>query len=392
MQNIFERESRYFSYLKQDLPAHEQASFFTRDYRLQATNPVHGITAPAADRAELNAQIKAAFNAVAAEPGSKPILMGAIPFDTSKPSSLFVYKNHEKHLHGLGGDDHQYNSVVKPIDIEKIVRVIDESAFHQSVEAALKSITCGELEKVVLSQAQYLQFKSEPDTDLLLQHLRGCNPSAYVFSVPVDSESAFLGASPELLLSKRNKQVVSNPLAGSIPRSQDREVDLAKSTALKKSEKDNYEHRFVVDSIAQQIARHCVELTVSEYPHVLATNTMLHLSSTVKGYLRSDAPDALNIALDLHPTPAICGTPTDVAKDFILQNEGYDRGLYTGLVGWMDAEGNGDWAVSIRCGLLTKRRLNVFAGAGVVVGSDPKAEWIETESKLKTLMNIFSFQ
>lgn len=391
MQSIAENKAMDFSHSKQEPSIQEQASFLTRDYRLLASNPIHSIRVPAANRAELNTQIKAAFKSAGNIPGCNPILVGAIPFDTQKPSSLFVYRDHEKHVHSTSAD-YQQSQKANRVDIEKIVRVVDEAAFQQTVNAALKSITCGELEKVVLSQSQSLQFKSELDTHLLLQHLRGYNPNAYVFSVPVGLDSVFLGASPELLLSKRDRKVVSNPLAGSIPRSQDTSVDQVKSNALRKSVKDNYEHRIVVDSIAQKIAHHCVELAISEYPHVLATNTMLHLSSTVRGYLRSEAPDALNIALDLHPTPAICGTPTAAAKDFILQNEGYDRGFYAGLVGWMDAHGNGDWAVSIRCGQLTNRQLNVFAGAGVVVGSDPQAEWIETESKLKTLMNIFSLQ
>lgn len=391
MQSIAENKAMDFSHGKQEPTIQEQASFLTRDYRLLASNPIHSIRVPAANRAELNTQIKAAFKSAGNMPGCNPILVGAIPFDTQKPSSLFVYRDHEKHVHSTSAD-YQKGQKANRVDIEKIVRVVDEAAFQQTVNAALKSITCGELEKVVLSQSQSLQFKSELDTHLLLQHLRRYNPNAYVFSVPVGLDSVFLGASPELLLSKRDRKVVSNPLAGSIPRSQDNSVDQVKSNALRKSVKDNYEHRIVVDSIAQKIAHHCVELAISEYPHVLATNTMLHLSSTVRGYLRSEAPDALNIALDLHPTPAICGTPTAAAKDFILQNEGYDRGFYAGLVGWMDAHGNGDWAVSIRCGQLTNRQLNVFAGAGVVVGSDPQAEWIETESKLKTLMNIFSLQ
>ncbi len=391
MQNFAENTAMDFSYSNRESSAQDQASFLTRDYRLVATNPLHSIRIPAANRAELNAQIKAAFKSLANRSGSSPILVGAIPFDTQQPSSLFVYGDHEKHKHAAG-ESHPASQSATPVDIEKVVRVVDEASFQKTVKAALESIASGELEKVVLSQAQSLRFKCEPDTNLLLQHLRGYNPNAYVFSVPTDSDSVFLGASPELLLSKLDRKVISNPLAGSIPRSPDNEINHAKSSALRNSIKDNYEHRFVVDNIAQKIAHHCVELAISEYPHVLTTNTMLHLSSMVRGYLRSEAPDALNIALDLHPTPAICGTPTEAAKDFILQHEGYDRGFYAGLVGWMDADGNGDWAVSIRCGLLTKRQLNVFAGAGVVAGSDPQTEWVETESKLKTLMNIFSLQ
>lgn len=117
---------------------------------------------------------------------------------------------------------------------------------------------------------------------------------------------------------------------------------------------------------------------------------MLHLSSIFTGQLRQGAADALNLALDLHPTPAVCGTPTDLAKNFIIENENYDRHYYTGLVGWMDSKGNGEWVVTIRCGLLFDNRMTLYAGAGIVKGSDADAEWHETESKLQTILGAFS--
>ncbi|HFF5122415.1 acinetobactin biosynthesis isochorismate synthase BasJ, partial [Acinetobacter baumannii] len=246
------------------------------------------------------------------------------------------------------------------------------------------------VEKVVLSQAVEYEFNRHQEPENLLAALLKQNPNAYNFVIPVEHNNYILGASPELLLSKQGRIVTSNPLAGSRPKSKISEKNFVSQQELNHSEKDQHEHRIVVENIIRNLATHCVELKVSEFPDILETSTMLHLSSEFQGVLKQQAPDALNLALELHPTPAVCGSPTHVAKQFILDHEGYDRHYYTGLVGWMDAEGNGEWVVTIRCGLLSENKMRLYAGAGIVEGSDAEAEWLETEAKMQTMLNILN--
>ncbi|MGO2011594.1 isochorismate synthase [Pseudoalteromonas sp.] len=296
-----------------------------------------------------------------------------------------------------------YNSYVKePRDafIEQVTsdnfaiknktRITSETHFKKSVSSALSAFDHLTIEKIVLSQSLEVEFEHPQPPLRMARHLMNKNPHAYTFAIPVANGHVLLGASPELLLSRQGNQVVSNPLAGSARRTNDEQLNSKNAENLQQSSKDNYEHRFVVDNIARNLAPHCCHLSISEQPHILETSSMLHLSSIFTGQLRQGAADALNLALDLHPTPAVCGTPTDLAKNFIIENENYDRHYYTGLVGWMDSKGNGEWVVTIRCGLLFDNRMTLYAGAGIVKGSDADAEWHETESKLQTILGAFS--
>ncbi len=155
------------------------------------------------------------------------------------------------------------------------------------------------------------------------------------------------------------------------------------------SAKDRTEHRYVVDAVRAALAGHCSHLSVPDVPSVIRTPTMLHLSTELTGELADPTVSSLRLAHALHPTPAVCGTPTDLARDAIARLEGYARNWYSGMVGWMDSRGNGEWALSIRCGLVQGRRLRLYAGAGVVADSDPAAEWEETAAKLTTMLNLF---
>ncbi len=168
--------------------------------------------------------------------------------------------------------------------------------------------------------------------------------------------------------------------------------DLRRAEELLHSEKDLAEHAFVADAVRAALAPYCAELIVPERPTLLRTAAMWHLSSTVTGILREPSTTALELALALHPTPAVCGTPTDRARAAIGELEPFDRGLYTGVVGWGDATGDGEWVVTLRCAEADGDRLRLFAGAGVVAASDPELELAETSAKFRTFLHVLGLE
>ncbi len=186
---------------------------------------------------------------------------------------------------------------------------------------------------------------------------------------------------------KHAGRIHSNPLAGSAKRQQDPVADAAVSAALMASAKDHYEHRLVIDDIERVLRPLCAQLDVPPQPSLLSTGAMWHLSTRIEGVLADPAMTALQVACKLHPTPAVCGHPTRMARKLINLVEPFERGLFTGMVGWCDAEGNGEWAVTIRCGRIHQQRIQLFAGAGIVADSDPASEWAETQAKLQTMLN-----
>jgi isochorismate synthase len=261
------------------------------------------------------------------------------------------------------------------------------AAYAAAVTEALSRIRAGELEKVVLTRAL---TAPNPGIDLaaLLAELRRRDPECHLFAAPADEDGAFVGATPETLLRREGDRVVSLPLAGTAARwpddpSRDREA----AEALVRSAKDQHEHAAVVEAVAESLTPYCTKLRVDAEPHLVATATVWHLATAVRGRLRPSAPSALALAAALHPTPAVCGTPTDVADALIARLEPASRGLYSGLVGWVDGRGDGEWAVSLRCALITPATVRIHAGAGIVAESRPDLEVAETEVKFRTIVD-----
>ncbi|MDG4862980.1 chorismate-binding protein, partial [Streptomyces sp. T-3] len=191
----------------------------------------------------------------------------------------------------------------------------------------------------------------------------------------------------ELLVSRLGGRLVANPLAGSTPRSADLAEDVRRAAALLESAKDLHEHAVVVDAVREALAPYCTDLEVPERPTLVRTAAMWHLSTTVTGTVAQPSTSALELAYALHPTPAVCGTPTGLAREVIAELEPFDRGLYTGMVGWGDANGDGEWVVTIRCAEAEERSLRLYAGAGVVADSSPQAETAETGAKFGTFLH-----
>ncbi|WP_020391924.1 isochorismate synthase [Kribbella catacumbae] len=247
------------------------------------------------------------------------------------------------------------------------------------VADAVKRITSGELDKVVLARDLVAISPNPIDLRWPLRRLAQAYPNCWTFSV-----DGLIGATPELLVRREKGLITSRVLAGTIRRTGDDAHDLALAASLARSSKDLEEHEFAVRSVADALKPHCKSMNVPETPFVLHLPNVMHLASDVAGVAANGA-SALGLAAALHPSAAVCGTPTDTARDVIGDIEGMSRGRFSGPVGWMDAAGDGEWCIALRCGQADPddpTRMRLFAGAGIVAGSDPEAELAETNAKL----------
>jgi isochorismate synthase len=262
----------------------------------------------------------------------------------------------------------------------------DPAVYAGAVAEAARRIRAGELRKVVLARTIEVAAGRAFDPRRLAHRLRAVDPEAFSFIAPTD-DGVIVGASPELLVARQGVEVRAVPLAGSAPRSGDPQRDQANGDALAASAKDREEHAAVVDGIAAVLEPLCESLTWDPAPRLHSTPNVWHLSTRFRGRLREPAPTALELALALHPTPAVGGAPRAEALALMQQLEGFDRGSYAGPVGWVDAEGNGTWAIALRCALLRDDRATLYAGAGVVGESDPDGELDETERKFRAFLD-----
>ena len=260
------------------------------------------------------------------------------------------------------------------------------AVYAGAVDEAARRVRAGELRKVVLARTIEVSADRELDARRLAHRLRAVDPEAFSFIAPTD-RGVLVGASPELLLARRGAEVRSVPLAGSAPRSGDPAADRSNGEALAASPKDREEHAAVVDAIAAMLSPVCESLEWDPQPSLRATPNVWHLSTRFRGRLRDPPPSALDLALALHPTPAVAGAPTEAALASIHQLEGFDRGSYGGPVGWVDADGNGEWAIALRCAVLRGAEATLYAGAGIVGASEPQRELDETERKFQAFLD-----
>ena len=247
------------------------------------------------------------------------------------------------------------------------------------VAEAVSRIADGKLDKVVLARDLVAESPMPVDPRWPLARLAERYPRCWTFSV-----DGLLGATPELLVRLERGLVTSRVLAGTIRRTGDHAHDLALAASLAHSSKDLEEHEYAVSSVAGALTPHCSSMNVPETPFVLDLANVMHLATDVTG-VAADSSSSLTLAAALHPTAAVCGTPTDEAAALISEIEGLDRGRYAGPVGWIDASGDGEWGIALRCAEIDPRdpaRLRLFAGCGIVAGSDPEAELAESVAKL----------
>ena len=326
--------------------------------------------------------IKSKLNELKANGQENPIVVGSIPFDTTEETELFVPK--VSHF----SDTLTTNTTTShgTTQLTSLSQVTDESHFKGAVNKALLLSKHTHLDKVVLSRAIDVQTTMAISATDMAATLYQQNPNAFVFSIPQSDGTTLIGASPELLIKKQDSCVTSNPLAGSRKRTNVATENKKNSDELWLCAKDRYEHKLVADAVFKHLNPFCEILNTPSAPSIIETPTMLHLSTEIQGTLASKNTSVLELAYALHPTPAICGTPPALAKATIQYLEGYDRAKFCGAVGWMDAEGNGEWVVTIRCGVIKQNSIRLYAGAGIVHGSDPIAEFDETEAKLNTML------
>ena len=245
-----------------------------------------------------------------------------------------------------------------------------------AVEEAVRRIGQGQLEKVVLARDLVAQADAPVDPRWPLGRLADSYPGCWTYHV-----DGLLGATPELLVRRERGLVTSRVLAGTIRRTGDDQHDLALAGALARSSKDLEEHEYAVRSVADSLAPHCTNMFVPESPFVLHLSNVMHLATDVTGVLE-DRTSALGLAAALHPSAAVGGTPTRLALQAITELEQMPRGRYAGPVGWIDADGDGEWGLALRCGQVDGDRVRLFAGCGIVAGSQAEAELAEAQAKL----------
>ncbi|EKM5342413.1 isochorismate synthase EntC [Salmonella enterica] len=319
---------------------------------------------------------------------ANPILVGAIPFDTRQPSSLFIpmewqcFSRQQKQRTARYFTDHQSLTVTARKAIP------EQDAFEAMVARAAMLTATPDVDKVVLSRLIDITTDMAVDSGALLERMVAQNPVSYNFHVPLADGGVLLGASPELLLRKEGDRFSSLPLAGSARRQPDDVLDREAGNRLLASQKDRHEHELVTQAMKQILRDRSTELQLPSSPQLITTPTLWHLGTPFEGKANA-GENALTLACLLHPTPALSGFPHQVAKKLIAELEPFDRELFGGIVGWCDAEGNGEWVVTIRCAKLHGNQVRLFAGAGIVPASSPVGEWRETGVKLSTMLNVF---
>ncbi len=334
--------------------------------------------------------------------GSGPIAFGTFTFDASSEGSVLVVPQVL-----LGRDGHgrawltTVTSELEP-DLEALgwpvtpeamlarppagVRWHDGSLsgpqWEQAVAEAVAAIKAGHLRKVVLALDLFATAADPIDVRALLRRLASRYPDCFTFAC-----DGMVGATPELLIRQTGRQVSALVLAGTTPRGGNTAEDEALGAALLSSAKNTEEHAYAVTSMREALNPLCDELDSQPRPDLIKLPNLQHLGTWVRGTLAADGSprSALGLAAAVHPTAAVCGTPTAAAFELIRELEHMDRERYAGPVGWVDADGNGEWGIALRCAQLSGRTARLFAGCGIVAGSDPAAELAEAQVKLRPM-------
>jgi menaquinone-specific isochorismate synthase len=315
-------------------------------------------------------------------PGTGAIAVGALPFDPGATGELVVparilgVHDGRAWITEIGAGAARPASERQPPTRFRVAAPRTRDDWRAAVERALDAIAVGELEKVVLAREVIIEADAPFDAHEIVRGLVASQPGSFVYA-----SEGLVGASPELLVRRRGDVVESRPVAGTTVADSDEAL-----LALAASVKDTREHRFVVDGIVEVLGPRCTDLHADATPDVAVFGPVAHLATPIRGRLADPTPSALDLARALHPTPAVGGTPRRAALDAIRALEGFDRGRYAGPVGWVDARGDGEWAIALRGAELDGSRARLVAGAGIVAGSDPAAEWAETQAKLEPML------
>jgi isochorismate synthase len=340
--------------------------------------------------------------------GPPPLAVASIPFDDGQPAHAVIPSRAAIRLDAIGtwqleigsgpfgtphGGRERWTGRTLPHDAFAEIQLRPDpepDEYAEAVSRATKSIELGDLRKVVLARTVIVDAGRALDPKQLLWRLRAVDPDCYVFAAPQPDdplEATLVGATPELLVRRRGRTVEATPLAGSSQRFGDPARDRASADQLFGSAKDRGEHAVVVEDVARVLRSFCDGLEYPHEPELLGTANVWHLATPFRGRLHDAAVTSLDLVAALHPTPAVCGTPREAAREALEQLEPIDRRGYAGPVGWTDANGDGEWAIALRCAEITGSTARLFAGAGIVADSVPEAEVDETERKFRALLD-----
>jgi menaquinone-specific isochorismate synthase len=338
------------------------------------------------------------------QPGTGPFAFTVLPFDRTEPGELIV----PEIVIGTSSDGTKWMTVAHHADAEPDLEVAIERAVtvrqwksnaaqptmmtvtsvhppeywrDQVVAEGVRRINAGEVRKVVLARELTITADHPFNTVDVIERLRQSFSAAILFSV-----DGFIGASPELLVSRLGEIVRAHPLAGTAPRSSDPVVDQRLAAELHTSAKNRHEHRITIDWLLDTLLPFCSYVDAEPEPSIVTLANVHHLGTLVEGVLSNPAPSVLELVAALHPTPAVAGDPQGVAIDMIHEIEGMDRGRYAGATGWVDGAGNGAFAVNVRVAQISGATANVYAGCGIVGDSDPAAELAETRTKFQAIL------
>lgn len=335
--------------------------------------------------------------ATALRDGSARLVVGAVPFDTANRAALSVpttVVDTEGPLEPPAV--YRGREVGDLLDVVDVVPLTSPEEHQSTVSAAIATMQSTTLEKVVLARAVDIEFAEEIDPLLVAARMIDLSAHRDGFAVDLsatgrsdDRGTMLVGSSPEVLIRRKGRTVEAQPLAGSAARLADRDADATVGRMLRDSAKDNAEHRLVVDHYRRVLSGVCTELSIPDSPELIKTNEMWHLATPVRGTLPDTGFSALDLALMLHPTPAVGGTPTDDAIGIINEVE-EPRCFYAGFVGWCNDDGDGEYMVSIRCAEVAGATARAWAGGGIIASSSPSAEAAETTAKLQTALRALN--
>jgi len=326
--------------------------------------------------------------------GTGPILFTSFSFSPEEESVLVI----PKVIVGQRADESWitwFGEMPQPNLLEQVENLdqpnyiwrngsLTSDQWEERVAVAIHAIQARTIDKVVLARDLNGTSTQTIDPRPILRNLAIEYPSTWCFSV-----AGLVGATPELLLRLNRAMVTSRVLAGTISKTGDDEKDLALAASLARSSKDLEEHMYAVKSVAESLAPFCSSTNVPDSPFVLHLANVMHLATDVTGAI-SELPthvDTFSILEKLHPSAAVCGTPTDVAAKVISDLEGMARGRYAGPVGWIDARGDGELGIALRCGQIEGNQIKLFAGCGIVAGSNPQRELAESQAKFAPMLN-----
>ncbi|MEY2467587.1 MAG: menaquinone-specific isochorismate synthase [Actinomycetota bacterium] len=313
--------------------------------------------------------------------GSDAIAIGALSFNPYLAGSLVVPDEVWFAADGVGPSASDDEPALGP-DAFTLTPSLSHADWCDLVADATDAIDAGLFAKVVLARAVNVTANRPIVVADVVRRLHDLYPSCTTYSI-----DGFVGASPELLIRRRGTAIASYPLAGTTARVGDPDADAAAADALLASAKDRNEHRLTVDGVADALRPYCTSVDVPDSPGVVALRNVTHLGTPINATLRDDAPvSVLDLVAALHPTAAVGGQPSAAALSWLAAHERLDRGRYAGPVGWVDGRGDGEWWVGIRSAEIDDTSAILRAGCGIVTGSDPVSELVESQLKLQALL------